>query len=86
MTLTKKQIEALTRQSLGIFIERSFIELNPESEFYLNWHIDLIASALEDCSAGRIKRLVINVPPRSLKSHSVSVAFVAWQLGHYPSS
>ena len=33
---------------------------------------------------GRIRRLIINVPPRSLKSHLVSVAFPAWVLGHKP--
>jgi hypothetical protein len=31
-------------------------------------------------------RLIINEPPRSLKSHCVSVAFVAFMLGHDPSS
>jgi predicted phage terminase large subunit-like protein len=33
-----------------------------------------------------VRRLIINLPPRSLKSHSVSVAFVAWLLGHDPSA
>jgi hypothetical protein len=35
--------------------------------------------------AGRIRRLIINVPPRHLKSHLASVAFPAWSLGHDPS-
>jgi transposase InsO family protein len=34
---------------------------------------------------GEIKRLIINLPPRCLKSHCASVAFVAWMLGHEPS-
>ena len=33
---------------------------------------------------GEIKRLIINLPPRHLKSHCVSVAFIAWLLGHHP--
>src|SRR5207237_9891542 len=33
---------------------------------------------------GEINRLLINQPPRSLKSISVSVAYVAWLLGHDP--
>jgi len=33
---------------------------------------------------GEISRLLINQPPRSLKSISVSVAYVAWLLGHDP--
>ena len=32
------------------------------------------------------KRLIINLPPRSLKSHCASVAFVAWILAHNPSA
>jgi hypothetical protein len=34
--------------------------------------------------AGEISRLLINQPPRSLKSISVSVAYVAWLLSHDP--
>jgi hypothetical protein len=35
---------------------------------------------------GRIRRLIISVPPRHLKSHLASVAFPAWCLGHDPSA
>jgi predicted phage terminase large subunit-like protein len=48
-------------------------------------YIELIASKLEACRQGRIKRLIINVPPRSLKSHCASIAFPAWYLAHNPS-
>ena len=82
----RKELRTLLRRSLILFIEASFVELNPVTDFSLNWHIELIAQALEDCMSGKIKRLIINVPPRSLKSHCVSVAFVAWLLGHRPSS
>jgi hypothetical protein len=33
---------------------------------------------------GHIRRLIINLPPRHLKSHLASVAFPAWCLGHDP--
>ena len=45
----------------------------------------MIATALQAVLEGKVKRLIINLPPRHLKSHCVSVAFVAWLLGHYPS-
>ena len=79
------KLRALLRRDLTTFIQKNFCELNPETEFVLNWHIELIADRLEQCRLGRIKRLIINIPPRSLKSHCVSVAFVAWLLGHNPS-
>lgn len=86
MRMTAKEYAALLRNDFVGFIERSFLELNPQSEFIPNWHIEVIAAALEDCRLGKIKRLIINVPPRSLKSHCASVAFVAWLLGHNPSA
>src|SRR5262249_52932396 len=44
-----------------------------------------MASKLEEVRRGRCKRLIINVPPRHLKSLLASVAFPAWLLGHEPS-
>lgn len=42
------------------------------------WHIDAIAEHLEAVSAGQIRRIIINVPPRHMKSLSVAVAWPAW--------
>lgn len=46
-----------------------------------NRHIELICTKLEDVFHWRIKRLLINVPPRSLKTEIVSRAFPARCLG-----
>ena len=51
----------------------------------MNWHICAIAYYLEQVRLGKIKRLIITVPPRSLKSIMCSVAFPAFVLGHDPS-
>ncbi len=67
-------------------MHRSFLELNPKVRFLHNWHNELIAANLEACRRGEITRLIINVPPRSLKSHAASVAFPAYVLGYYPSA
>jgi predicted phage terminase large subunit-like protein len=85
MNFTANEYQTLLRCYLPAFIERSFAELNPTTEFSPNWHIDMIADALEKCRSGEIKRLIINVPPRSLKSHCASVVFPAWLLAHNPS-
>jgi predicted phage terminase large subunit-like protein len=71
--------------NLEDFIKNSFSILNPSTKFLPNWHIDLIAYKLNEVAKGNIKRLIINVPPRSLKSTCVSVAWPAWLLGHDPS-
>jgi predicted phage terminase large subunit-like protein len=84
--LTPRQYASLLRNGLRFFIERSFYALNPGTRFEANWHIDVIAAKLEDCLRGKTRRLIVNLPPRSLKSHAITVAFPAWVLGHNPSS
>ncbi len=84
--LTPNEYLTMLRNDFFAFIERSFYQLNPDAEFLRNWHIEVIASELERCLRGETKRLIINVPPRSLKSHCASVAFPAWLLGHKPSA
>jgi predicted phage terminase large subunit-like protein len=76
--------EFILRRDLMSFIERSFYELNPQTDFSPSPHLEVVAARLEACRQGRPRRLIINQPPRSLKSHSASVAFPAWLLGHNP--
>ncbi len=75
---------AVLRKDFGSFIAKAFGSTDPNSEYLHNWHIDLIADRLEQVTAGKIKRLIINMPPRSLKSVCVSVAWPAWLLGNNP--
>ena len=56
----------------------------PGQQFHINWHIYAMAWHLQQCANGNIKRLLITLPPRHLKSISASVAFPAWVLGHDP--
>jgi len=80
----KRLFDALLRQNLSTFIQRCFNELEPSANYRHNWHIDALAHALSEVAAGRCKRLVITIPPRSLKSLSASIAFPAWLLGRNP--
>lgn len=43
-----------------------------------NWHIDAICEHLEAVSAGELLRLIINIPPRHMKSLAVSVFWPTW--------
>ena len=83
-TLTQAELTALLRQDLCSFIQRCFHELNPQARFLWNWHIEVLAAKLEACRQGKIRRLIINVPPRHLKSLCASIALPAWWLGHVP--
>lgn len=84
-TDNSRVFRALLRSDLSSFIQRSIGTVDPGARYLHNWHVDAIARQLERVAAGEVKRLVITMPPRCLKSISASVAFPAWLLGHHPS-
>lgn len=82
--LSPGEVAAILKQDLTSFIEASFYELNPAQKLLVGPHIEVIATKLEQVRAGKVRRLIINLPPRHLKSHCVTVAFNAFLLGHEP--
>jgi hypothetical protein len=64
---------------------RCFGDLNPQAAFLSNWHIEVIAAKLASVAQGKFQRLIINLPPRHLKSLIASIACPAC-LGHDPSA
>jgi len=79
-----RRLDALLRQDLKAFLMKSFFTLNPGERFLDSWHLDALCWHLEQVRKGAIRRLRIEVPPRSLKSVTASVAFPAFLLGHDP--
>jgi len=84
--LSPRELDVILRSDLGYFAERCFYQLNPQAAFLTNWHIEVIAAKLAAVREGKIQRLIINLPPRYLKSLMASIAFPAWCLGHDPSA
>ncbi|MCB2047668.1 MAG: phage terminase large subunit [Novosphingobium sp.] len=82
--VTYREFDALTRLHFAVFVQRVFAELNPGVSYLDNFHIHVINEALEDLRRGDERRLAVAMPPRSLKSIIISVAWVAWLLGHDP--
>jgi predicted phage terminase large subunit-like protein len=76
--------DAILRTHFESFLRRCLMTLNPGSPYLPNWHITAIAYQLERIRRGEITRLIINMPPRHLKSLTVSVAFPAYLLGLEP--
>ena len=77
-------LNAILRTDFESFLRRSVAPLNPGMPYLPNWHIRAIAYQLERIRRGEITRLIINMPPRHLKSLTVSVAFPAFLLGLEP--
>lgn len=80
----KSAFKLLMQNELSLFIEQVFHTVDPNTDYHNNWHIDAIAEALDACTRGEINRLIINMPPRLLKSISATVAWPAWLLGKDP--
>ena len=84
--LDPREILSLARRTrLDLFVIKVFETLHPgEPTLHIAWYLQAICYLLEQVWSGDVRRTVITVPPRHLKSITVAVAFAAWALGHRP--
>jgi hypothetical protein len=82
--LAHAEYQAALRFDFYSFMLRCFTELNAGAAFVSSWHIEVMAAKLHSVRTGRTRRLVVNIPPRHLKSLAASIALPAWLLGHDP--
>lgn len=68
----------VAKGGLGDFIRLAWKQVEPSRNYVENWHIGAISEHLQAVSSGQIRNLVINVPPGSTKSLSVSVFWPVW--------
>lgn len=78
-------LAAVMRECFPLFIRKVFETVSPGSDYLHNWHIDAIAEHLLAVERGELRRLVVNMPPRNLKSIAITVAWSARLLGMDPS-
>ncbi len=79
----QRAMRALARESFEHFAIRAFRELHDEPYLH-NWHIAAIAWQLYRLITGQTRRLIITMPPRTMKSFLASVCLPAWILGRNP--
>src|SRR5437763_10432742 len=72
--LTRAEYEVLLRHDFVTFAARCFHDLNPQAELAMNGHLEVIAAKLTAVREGKIRRMIINVAPRHLKSLMASIA------------
>ena len=77
-------LKAVFRNDFASFFRKAFLTLAPGQAYQHNWHVDAIIYQLLRLQRGENKRLIINMPPRYLKSTIASVAFPAFLHGHDP--
>ena len=78
-------LQALLASNLTSFTEFAFGVVRPGVLFKPNWHFEAVTEKLSQVASGEVRRLIITLPPRTLKSLCASVALPAWFLGKNPS-
>lgn len=79
------QIQAeKARRSLRAFFRAAWGVVEPATPYVPGWHLDAIADHLEAVSRGEIRSLLINMPPRHMKSLAVSVFWPCWEWLNWP--
>lgn len=59
--------------------------IEPGKDLQWGWHMSVVCAHLQAIADGEIRRLIINIPPRSTKSIIVSTLFNAWVWTSAPS-
>lgn len=83
--MEKVKAELARRSLFRFLVEYAWPVLEPGNKFVDNWHIHSICEHLEAVTRGEIKRLIINIPFRMLKSTIISQTWPAWEWLTYPS-
>ena len=76
--------KALAELYFDHFVMQAWHVVEPSTLFVNNWHIGALCEHLEAILYGQISRLIINIPPRHMKSLLCSVFFPAWVWTRFP--
>lgn len=69
------------KRSLANFAKEAWHVLEPATPLKWGWALDAICQHLEAVTSGEIRRLLMNVPPGSMKSLLTGVIWPAWEWG-----
>ena len=74
--------KTLCASKFSHYMKRSWGQYDP-ANYSHNWHVDAIGEHLEAVATSKIQKLIISIPPRCMKSSSLSIAFPTWLWGPY---
>ena len=75
---TEKKKESLVRKDFLSFVKHMW------PDFIQGKHHKIIAKKINDMAEGKLKRLIVNMPPRHTKSEFASSLLPAWMIGRNP--
>jgi predicted phage terminase large subunit-like protein len=84
MSLDLQTYRAVMKNDLHAFLEGAFPVIDNRWALEVAPYLQYLVTELTDVEEGRTTRLIVNLPPRHLKSVLISVVLVAWILGRDP--
>lgn len=75
---------ARCQASLRYFMRQAWRHLEPKRELIWGWHIDAILEHVQAALLGEIEELVVNIPPRHIKSTLISIIAPTWLWARKP--
>ena len=76
--------DALIRSSPGLFLQWLLPDIQNLNGYAANWHVHAMSEKLMMLYRGHVRRLIVNAPPRSLKTSTCTTFFIPWLLGKDP--
>src|SRR5579864_2639231 len=86
LSLSLEEINALGHEDFWCFVEFMFTVLYPGEELIYAPYLEVVASLLMGVEDGRRRKVIINLPPRHMKSALVSILYPAWRMGRDPTT
>jgi len=74
---SEELMHGIATRSFKWFVKLAWPQIDP-APLVWNWHVEAVCDHLQAVTEGRIKRLIINIPPGHAKSMLVSVLWPAW--------
>ena len=86
MAMYLRQLEVAKElgKDLRRFLKAAWPVLSPGVTLTPGWHLDALCAHTQAVFEGQIKRLIISIPPRSMKSKIISIAAPAWWWINHP--
>jgi predicted phage terminase large subunit-like protein len=84
MDETPRAFRVVLATDLLAFLERAFREIDPRGDLQVADYVLYLSEALQRVADGKDTRVILNLPPRHLKSILASVVWPAWLLGQDP--
>ena len=82
--LNQAKLHSILRQSPSLFFAHLFPKIDNIEGFECPWYLHAISQHLLGMYNGGCRRLIINAPPRSLKTSMANSYFIPWLLGKNP--